>query len=177
MWDKTSATIVVLFAARSRVENAVNKLKWAGFRNSDISVLIPCNVSVTAPDYVVRCAGAGAIFGGTLGCLVHILTLTIPRIGLINAAGPLAQVLAGSPGEGPVNGISEALMDMGVPGYESARYEGRVKHGSFLLSVHCDNYKWTNMAERFLRDSGGEDFCSTSDPAAYQKPEASYTQV
>jgi len=37
--------------------------------------------------------------------------------------------------------------EMGLPEYEAKRYEGRVKQGGILLSVHSDNSDWTRKAK------------------------------
>jgi len=55
---------------------------------------------------------------------------------------------------------------MGIPEYEAKRYEGRVRHGGILLSVHCDNSEWVKRAEDLLKRSGAEDVSSTSEAAA-----------
>ena len=56
-----------------------------------------------------------------------------------------------SPGAGAlgaVGGIVGALVGMGIPEYEAKRYEGRVKHGGILLSVHCDDHDWVKTRRR-----------------------------
>jgi hypothetical protein len=47
--------------------------------------------------------------------------------------------LAGAGVGGAVGGITGALIGMGIPEYEAKRYEGRVKDGGILLSVHSDD--------------------------------------
>ena len=55
---------------------------------------------------------------------------------------------------------------MGIPEYEAKRYEGRIKHGGILLSVHCDNSEWTKKAKQILEDTGAEDISSTGEASA-----------
>jgi hypothetical protein len=65
-----------------------------------------------------------------------------------------------------VVGIIGALVGMGIPEYEAKRYEGRIKEGGILLSVHCDNGDWTDKAKRLLKEAGGEDISSTGEASA-----------
>jgi len=52
---------------------------------------------------------------------------------------------------------------LGIPEYEAKRYEGRIKSGNILLSVHSDDSEWRAKAERILKNSGAEDVSSTSE--------------
>ena len=52
------------------------------------------------------------------------------------------------------------------PEYEAKRYEGRVKNGGILVSVHCDNSDWVSRAEHILKDAGAEDIASAGEKAA-----------
>jgi len=55
---------------------------------------------------------------------------------------------------------------MGIPEYEAKRYEGRVKDGGILLSVHCDDSDWTSRAKDILERSGAEDVASAGEKGA-----------
>ena len=59
---------------------------------------------------------------------------------------------------------------MGIPEYEAKRYEGRVKDGGILLSVHSDDSQWTKKAKEILERTGAEDVSSTGE-ATGEKPE------
>src|SRR6266571_7697613 len=137
-----------MYPDRLTTENAVSALKEAGFRNTDVSVLFPENAgtkdfahekNTKAPEGVATGASSGAVIGGTLGWLVGIGALTIPGLGPFIAAGPLMAAMAGVGAGGVVGGLTGALIGMGIPEYEAKRYEGRVKGGGVLLSVHSDN--------------------------------------
>src|SRR5215468_2772171 len=137
-----------IYATQSAVETAVDVLKAEGFRNTDISVLFPENVGTKdfahtkgtkAPEGATAGAGTGAVVGGALGWLAGIGALAIPGIGPFVAAGPIVAALAGVGVGGTVGGITGALIGLGIPEYEAKRYEGRVKNGGILLSVHSDN--------------------------------------
>jgi hypothetical protein len=55
---------------------------------------------------------------------------------------------------------------MGIPEYEAKRYEGRVKEGGILLSVHSDNSDWTKKAKKILEQTGASDISSTGEESA-----------
>jgi hypothetical protein len=164
-----------LYRTREGVENAVDALKSAGFRNTDISVLFPENVgtkdfahekNTKAPEGATTGAGTGAVVGGTLGWLAGIGALAIPGLGPFIAAGPIMAALAGAGVGGTVGGLTGALVGMGIPEYEAKRFEGRVKEGGILLSVHSDNSDWTKRAKEILERTGAEDVSSAGEASA-----------
>ena len=55
---------------------------------------------------------------------------------------------------------------MGIPEYEAKRYDGRVRKGSILLSVHCDSSEWVTRAKDILKQTGAEDISSTSEASS-----------
>jgi hypothetical protein len=161
-----------LYSTRRQVENAVDELKAQGFRNTDISILLPENVgtkdlahqkSTKAPEGMATGATSGAVVGGALGWLAGIGALAIPGVGPLIAAGPIIAALTGVGVGGAVGGITGGLVGLGIPEYEAKRYEGRIKSGNILLSVHTDDSKWTNKAERILKDTGADDISSTGE--------------
>jgi hypothetical protein len=164
-----------IYPAYASVENGVDALKAAGFRNTDISVLFPENVGTKdfahekgtkAPEGATTGAGTGAVAGGALGWLAGIGALAIPGVGPLIAAGPIMAALAGMGVGGVVGGITGALVGMGIPEYEAKRYEGRVKEGGILLSVHSDNSEWTKKAKTILENTGAQDISSTGEAGA-----------
>jgi hypothetical protein len=161
-----------IYPTRASVERAVDTLKDANFRNTDISVLFSQNEgskdfahekNTKAPEGATTGAGAGALLGGGLGWLVGIGALAIPGLGPFIAAGPIMATLAGAGVGGAVGGLAGALVGMGIPEYEAKRYEGRVKNGGILLSVHCDESSWTKKAKEILERTGAEDVSSTGE--------------
>ena len=164
-----------IYKTRGALEDAVDALRQAGFRNTDISVLFPDNegtkdfaheMNTKAPEGAATGAGSGAVIGGTLGWLAGIGALAIPGVGPLIAAGPIVAALAGIGAGGAIGGIAGALVGMGIPEYEAKRYEGRVKQGGILLSVHCDGSEWTKKAKDILELTGGEDVASTGEARA-----------
>jgi len=164
-----------IFRSRDQAENAVDRLVAAGFRTEDISVLLPENVgtkdfahekNTKAPEGTTTGAVTGGIVGGTLGLLAGIGALAIPGLGPFIAAGPIMGALAGLGAGGAVGGLVGALVGMGIPEYEAKRYEGRVKEGGILMSVHADNSDWTDRAKEILKEVGAEDVSSTGEASA-----------
>src|SRR5205814_3717941 len=119
-----------------------------------------------APEGATTGAASGVVIGGTLGWLAGIGTLAIPGLGPFIAAGPIMAALAGAGAGGALGGITGALVGLGIPEYEAKRYEGRIKGGEFLLSVHCDDSEWTKRAKEILERTGGEDVSSTGEAKA-----------
>jgi hypothetical protein len=164
-----------IYSTQLAVENAVDRLKAEGYRNTDISVLFPENQGTKdfahekhtkAPEGATTGAGTGVVVGGALGWLAGIGALAIPGLGPFIAAGPIMAALAGAGVGGTVGGLVGALVGMGIPEYEAKRYEGRVKSGGILLSVHCDNSDWTKKAKQILEETGAEDVSSTGESSA-----------
>jgi hypothetical protein len=164
-----------IYRDQASVENAVDALRQAGFRNTDISVLFPENEgtkdfahekNTKAPEGAATGATSGAVIGGGLGWLAGIGALAIPGLGPFIAAGPIMAALAGAGAGGVVGGLTGALVGMGIPEYEAKRYEGRVKEGGILLSVHSDNSEWTKKAKEILERTGAQDISSTGEAKA-----------
>jgi hypothetical protein len=164
-----------IYPTRTNVNSAVDALKEAGFKNTDISVLFPENEGTKdfahekdtkAPEGATTGAGTGALLGGGLGWLVGIGALAIPGLGPFIAAGPIMAALAGAGVGGAVGGLTGALIGMGIPEYVAKRYEGRVKDGGILLSVHSDDSQWTKKAKEILERTGAQDVSSTGEAAS-----------
>ena len=168
-----------IYPNRTGAERAVDALRQKGFRSTDISVLFPENQgtkdfvhekNTKAPEGAATGATSGAVIGGTLGWLVGIGALAIPGLGPFIAAGPIMAALAGAGAGGVVGGLAGALVGMGIPEYEAKRYEGRIKEGGILLSVHSDNSEWTKKAKEILERTGAQDISSAGEAAAdFQK--------
>jgi hypothetical protein len=119
-----------------------------------------------APEGATTGAAAGGAVGGTLGVLAGIVALAIPGLGPFIAAGPITAALAGVGAGGAVGGVVGALVGMGIPEYEAKRYEGHVKNGGILLSVHCDTSEQVTRAKEISKATGAEDVSSTGEASA-----------
>ena len=161
-----------IYRSETALERAVDSLRNAGFRNTDISVLYPENVGTKdlavekaskAPEGATTGAGTGAVIGGTLGWLAGIGALAIPGLGPFIAAGPIVAAIAGVGAGGALGAVTGALIGMGVPEYEAKRYQGLVKEGGILLSVHADDSEWTKRAKDILDQTGATDVSYTGE--------------
>jgi len=164
-----------IYKTTAQAERAVDALVLARFSNSDVSVLMPDSQSAKefahekhtkTPEGTTTGVAAGGTIGGTLGLLAGIGALAIPGVGPFIAAGPIMGALAGLGVGGAVGGLVGALVGMGIPEYEAKRYEGRVKDGGVLLSVHCDTSEEITRAKDVLKATGAEDISSTGERAA-----------
>jgi hypothetical protein len=164
-----------IYRDRPQVGHAVDRFLAAGFRREDVSVLLPENVGTKefahekhtkAPEGTATGATAGGVVGGTLGLLAGIGALAIPGLGPFIAAGPIVGTLAGVGAGSVVGGLVGALVGMEMPEYEARRYEGLVKNGGILISVHCDNSDWVARAKELMKDTGADDISSTGEASA-----------
>jgi hypothetical protein len=105
------------------------------------------------------------VIGGTLGLLAGIGALAIPGIGPLIAAGPIVGALAGIGAGATAGGIIGALIGMGIPEYEAKRYEGHVRDGGILVSVHCDDSEWVSKAKHILVAFGAVDISAVGEKA------------
>ncbi len=174
MAEKNTA-VFGIYPSGEHAERAVDALLQAGFGNSDISVLLPDTRSTRefahtketkAPEGATTGVATGGAIGGTLGVLAGVGALAIPGLGPFIAAGPIMAGLAGLGVGGAVGGLVGALIGMGIPEYEAKRYEGRVKDGGTLLSVHCNTSAEVSRAKEVLKATGAEDVASTGESAA-----------
>ena len=170
-----NTAVYAMFTDRTHVETGVDALLANGFRKEDISILVADNVGTKdfahelhskAPEGATAGAGAGVVLGGTLGLLVGLGALAIPGLGPFLAAGPLMAALAGAGAAGVAGGMIGALVGLGMPEYEAKRYEGMLKQGRVLLSVHCDDSDWARRAKQVLENSGAEDISASGEAAA-----------
>jgi hypothetical protein len=155
-----------IYPHASQAERAVDAFIAAGFSSSDISVLLPDNESTQAPEGTAIGVTAGGAIGGVLGVLAGVGALAVPGVGPLIAAGPIMAGLAGLGVGGAVGGLVGALMGMGIPEYEAQRYEGRVKGGGTLLSVHCDTADQISRAKNILKGTSAEDIAATSEASS-----------
>jgi hypothetical protein len=167
-----------IYATPGTAEAAVDHLLSKGFSNAAISVLLPDDESTRAfahekntkaPEGTTAGVTTGGVIGGTLGLLAGIGVLAIPGVGPLIAAGPIMATLAGVGVGGAVGGLVGALVGMGIPEYEAKRYEGAVKDGGTLLSVHCDTSEQVDAAKTALKETGARDISSSSEAGSNNK--------
>lgn len=168
------AVLCTVKTARQAID-IVDRLKVVGFSNTDISVLmsesaaggIDFGVSnqTKAPEGAATGAGAGAIVGGALGWLAGIGALAIPGLGPLIAAGPIMAALSGAAVGGAMGGITGSLAGLGIPEFEAKRYEGKIKGGSVLISVHAEDADEVDQAKTIFEAAGAEDVVTSSEPS------------
>ena len=164
-----------IYPSQASAEAAIDTLKNAGFRNTDISALFPDNQGTKdfgieketkAPEGAATGGLTGGIIGGALGWLAGIGALAIPGLGPFIAAGPIMGILGGIGVGSAIGGVAGALVGLGIPEYEAKRYEGRIRKGGILLSVHCDSHDWAKRARSILEQTGAEDISSAMEAKA-----------
>lgn len=162
-----------IFTDKVSLESAVEKLKSQNFRNSDISVLMPSSEGgakdigvekhTKAPEGATAGAATGVIAGGAFGWLLGAGALTIPGLGPFLAAGPIMAAIAGAGVGGTVGGIAGGLIGLGIPEFEAERFEGYIKNGGHLISVHVDDAIWEDKAREILEECGAQNVSVTSE--------------
>jgi hypothetical protein len=173
---KTS--VYCLAKSDAQADQLVRTLQAAGFNDNDISVLFADQGTsrdfahekhTKAPEGAATGAGAGGILGGALGWMIGIGSLAIPGVGPFIAAGPILAALGGVAIGGVVGGITGALVGFGIPEYEAKRYEGKVRNGRVLISVHAEDSKEVTRIEEIFRQGGAEDIASATEAAVTTK--------
>jgi hypothetical protein len=169
-----------VFPDRPSFDAAIDALRAAGFRASDISAVLPDRahtnkdlaheINTKAPEGIAAGAGTGAAVGGVLGWLVGIGAIAIPGVGPLLAAGPIVAALAGAGAAGAAGGLVGGLVGAGMPEIEAKRYAGRIRDGGYLLSVHCDDKEWAARAREVITSSGAQDVVSTSEAKPDYRP-------
>ncbi len=158
--------------SEAQATTIVDELKAAGFSNNDISVLFPDKAgtkdfaheqNTKAPEGAATGAGTGGVLGGALGWLVGIGALAIPGLGPLVAAGPIMAALSGAAAGAAVGGLSGALIGMGIPEYEAKRYEGKVKDGNILVSVHTEDSTERDRVKEIFTRAGADDISYTGE--------------
>ena len=174
-----------LYTSRTHAESGVDALVNSGFSAAEVSVLLPQNVGTKdfahekhtkAPEGTATGVTTGGVVGGTLGLLAGIGMLAIPGIGPFIAAGPIMGTLAGIGVGGTVGGLIGALVGLGIPEYEAKRYEGHLKGGGVLLSVHCDTADEITRAKAILTGTSATDIAATSE-APVDAPDVHHTHA
>jgi hypothetical protein len=171
-------SVFCISTSRQQADLIVEQLKSSNFRNNDISVLFPDKgttrdfaheTHTKAPEGAVTGASTGGVVGGALGWVAGIGALAIPGVGPFIAAGPIIALLSGAAVGAAVGGIAGGLIGLGIPEIEAKRYEGKIKAGNILLSVHTENSAEITRAKDIFSKAGAQDICTTGEASV---PEA-----
>jgi len=180
--SKTS--VICIAKSEAQAINIVDQLKLANFSSNDISVLFPSKSGTKdfaheqhtkAPEGATTGSVSGGVLGGALGWLAGIGALAIPGVGPFIAAGPIMAALGGAAVGGAVGGIAGALIGLGIPEYEAKRYEGKLKEGNLLISVHTENSDEAKRAKEIFKQAGADDISSTGEASVPKESKNSPT--
>ncbi len=164
--------VIGIARTQAQAELIANRLHEAGFTTNDISVLFPDKrntqdfaheQNTKAPEGAIAGVGAGGLLGGTLGLLAGIGALAIPGVGPLIAAGPIMAALSGAAAGASVGGLAGALVGMGIPEIEAKAYEGKLRDGNILISVHTDDAAQRNVALDIFKEMHVKDATTKSE--------------
>jgi outer membrane lipoprotein SlyB len=179
-------SVVCIATSRDQAVVIVNRLKAANFSNEDISVLFSDTEATRtfahekntkAPEGAVAGAGSGGVLGGALGWLAGIGTLAIPGVGPFIAAGPILAAASGAAVGAAVGGIAGGLIGLGIPEYEAKVYEGKVREGNVLLSVHTENSSQIDLAKKIFEEAGAQSISTAGEESVGDRPRAPRSQA
>jgi hypothetical protein len=165
-------SVFCIATSGEQAERIVDQLKTANFSHNDISALFPDKgttrdfaheKNTKAPEGAATGAGTGGVLGGALGWLAGIGALAIPGVGPFIAAGPIMAALSGAAIGAAAGGIAGGLIGLGIPELEAKRYEGKIKEGNILISVHTDNSEEITRAKDIFTKAGAQDICTTGE--------------
>lgn len=168
-------SVFCISTSRHQADSIVDQLRSANFSNNDISVLFPDKgttrdfaheKNTKAPEGAIAGSGAGGYVGGALGWIVGIGALAIPGVGPFIAAGPVVAALSGAAIGATVGGIAGGLIGLGIPEQEAKQFEGKVKDGNILLSVHTENPDEIDRAKGIFESAGADDITTTGEAPA-----------
>ena len=80
--------------------------------------------------------------------------------------------LAGAGVGAAVGGLTGALVGMGIPEYEAKRYEGKIKEGNMLISVHSENSDEVKRAKDIFERAGAHDISYSEEKGVLKQEES-----
>lgn len=145
-------TTLGVFRNQIDAENTINELSRYGIASKDISIVIKDQLKATE---ISRTTGGsiaggvtagittGGIIGGIAGLLIGIGAVTIPEIGRLMVAGPIALGITGATATtvsgifagALAGGLLGALIGLGLPEEEARIYANKIKSGLIILGV------------------------------------------
>jgi hypothetical protein len=182
----STKSVFCIATSHHQADLIVDHLKKAEFSNNDISALFPDKGSsrdfaheknTKAPEGAVAGAGTGGVVGGALGWIAGIGALAIPGVGPFIAAGPILAALSGAAIGAAVGGIAGGLIGLGIPEIEAKRYEGKVKAGNILISVHTESSDEIKRAKDIFTKAAAEDICVTGEASTAKDDKAVHRGV
>lgn len=165
-------SVFCIATSRDQADQIVDRLKTANFSKNDISALFQDKgttrdfaheKNTKAPEGAIAGAGTGGVIGGALGWIAGIGALAIPGAGPFIAAGPIVAALSAAALGATSGGIAGGLIGLCIPEIEAKRYEGKVKAGSILISVHTEDAGDIARAKDIFKQAGAEDICTAGE--------------
>ena len=174
-------SVFCIATSRNQAEQIVEQLKNANFSNNAISALFADKgtthdfaheMHTKAPEGAVTGAATGGAIVGALGWIAGIGALAIPGVGPFIAAGPIVAALSGVAIGAAIGGIAGGLIGLGIPEIEAKRYEGKIKEGNILISVHTDDSKEITRVKEIFTQAGAQDICTTGETSTTKEDKA-----
>ncbi len=165
-----SKMVTAIFDSVDYAEGAARQIKDQGLRTSDISIMAKNeerygdrNTGFTmgrdndsganiVNDNISDGTITGSVLGSVAGLVLGFGLVTVPGLGIVAAAGPLAGIISGA----VTGGIVGGLVDLGIPEEKSREYERHVKEGKVLFSMKTKDEN-VNRVTSILRDSGASE--------------------
>jgi hypothetical protein len=153
-------TVVGVFSDRAALSRAYGKLVDAGFSSNDISVVSQGDAPAPPTSATNTKTGtgiaAGATAGAVLGGIAGLVSLAIPGVGPLLAAGPIVAALGGAAAGGAVGALAGSFVGLGVPKEEAERYEAAVRSGGVFMSVKTADKDAAERAAEVLGAHGAD---------------------
>lgn len=168
----SNTAVICIAQTRSQTERIIDRLTASGFGDSEISVLMPDAdsardiahvVTTKAPEGTASGAATGGVAGGVVGLLAGLGAIAIPGLGALLAAGPIMAALSAAAVGAATGGVVGGLIGLGIPEVEAKVYEGRLKAGNCLISVHAENGDRVDCAKGIFQSENAGDICTTGE--------------
>ena len=178
----SNTAVICIAQTRPQTERIIDRLIASGFAHSEISLLMPDTdsdrdiahiVATKAPEGTAAGAATGGVAGGVIGLLAGIGAIVIPGLGALLVAGPIMAALSVAAVGAATGGAVGGLIGLGIPELEAKVYEGRLRTGSYLVSVHAENGDEIDRAKGIFTSENAGDICTTGEaPAPYESKAA-----
>ena len=169
-------SVFCILASQKEATAVLNELSQEGFSMDDISILFSDKMGprdfvhekhTKAPESALAGATTGGFLGGAVGWLTGIGSLVIPGLGAIAGAGPILGGLSGMAVGATVGAITGGLLGLGIPEYQARQYEGKIKAGNILVSVHTETVQQERMVKNIFQKAHCQDVSISQEIAVY----------
>ncbi|MEE3716791.1 general stress protein [Tumidithrix elongata RA019] len=133
---------VGIFSGYQEAEDALTKLRCAGFAMNQVSIVAKdsdVNEATHFDEEAKIGAEAGGAVGGLTGLLVGLGILSVPGVGLIMLAGTTASAIATTLAGGAIGTVAGSLVGgligLGIPEDQAQIYHDYVVRGDYLVIV------------------------------------------